>query len=193
VRQVCVYLGSSPGADPAYAVAVEALARACAERGLGIVYGGGNVGLMGVLADATLANGGEVIGVMPEHLVSKEIAHREITELRVTATMHERKEQMADLADGFIAMPGGYGTLEEITEMLTWNQLGLQAKPVVFLDIDRFWSPILAMFDAAVDCGFVRPSHRMLAQRAVTVDEAITLATAPVPETSHKWLDRDVR
>jgi uncharacterized protein (TIGR00730 family) len=193
MTRLCVYLASNVGNSPVFVEAAAKMGTALASREIGLVYGGGNVGLMGVLADATLAAGGEVIGVMPEHLVSKEIAHDGITELRVTANMHERKEQMADLADGFIAMPGGYGTLEEITEMLTWNQLGLQAKPVVFLDLDRFWSPLLSMFDAAVECGFVRPSHRMLAQRAVTVDEAIALATAPVPETPHKWLDRDVR
>ena len=136
---------------------------------------------MGVVADAVLAAGGEVIGVITDHLVGAEIAHPALTALEVVDSMHERKARMAELSDGFVALPGGFGTLDETLEMLTWNQLGLLAKPVVFLDVAGFFAPLFDFFDRAVDAGFVRPAHRMLAQRARTVDEAIALAIAPAP------------
>lgn len=188
-----VYCGSNAGSRPAYQEMATHLGTAMAHRGIGLVYGGGKVGLMGAVADAVLGGGGEVIGVIPDHLVRAEVAHEGLSELEVVGSMHERKARMADLSDGFIALPGGFGTYDEVLEMLTWNQLGLVAKPVVFLDVDGFFEPLLAMFDTAVASGFVRPAHRMLAQRARTVDEAIALALAPVPETPHKWLDRDAR
>lgn len=191
--RIGVYMGSNSGSSGTFVDVAEQLGACLARRGLGVVYGGGNVGLMGVVAEAALANGGEVIGVITEFLVGKEVAHDGLTELRVTATMHERKAVMADLSAGFIALPGGFGTIDEIAEMLTWDQLGLQAKPIVFLDVEGYWSPFLAMLDHAVDAGFLRPAHRVLAQRAVTVDEAIALATTPVPYMPHKWLDRDPR
>ncbi len=130
-----------------------------------VVYGGGKVGLMGQLADAALAAGGEVVGVMPAHLVEREIAHPGLSRLEVTSSMHERKAMMAELASGFIALPGGFGTFEEVIEILTWNQLGLMSKPVVFLDVDGFYTPLLDFFDRSVDARFVRPDHRSLAQR----------------------------
>ncbi len=188
---LCVYCGSNQGNDPEYAHAATSLGTAMAKRGLRLVYGGGNVGLMGVLADAVLAGGGEVIGVIPEALQRAEVAHTGLTRLEVVATMHERKARMAALADGFIALPGGFGTFDEVIEMLTWTQLGLQERSVAFLDVNGFFEPLLAMFDRARDAGFVRSSHRMLAQRARSVDEAIALALAPAPATTHKWLDRD--
>lgn len=191
--RLCVYCGSNAGANPTFAEAAESLGATLARRGIGLVYGGGNVGLMGVLADAALAAGGEVIGVIPEHLERAEVAHHGVTRLEVVRSMHERKARMADLADGFIALPGGFGTLDELVEMLTWNQLGLQAKSTVLLDVEGFFAPLFALFDRAVEAGFVRPAHRLLAQRALTVDEAVTLALAPVPATPHKWLDQDVR
>ena len=193
MSRLCVFCGSNTGTEPSYTETAVHLGSAMADRGIGLVYGGGNVGLMGVLADAVLDAGGEVLGVMPDFLVRAEIAHTGLTSLIPAASMHERKAMMADLADGFIALPGGYGTLDELAEALTWTQLGLQSKPVVLLDIDGFWTPLLAFFDAAVERGFVRPAHRTLAQRAVTVDEAIALATGPVPQTQHKWMDRDSR
>jgi uncharacterized protein (TIGR00730 family) len=186
-----VYCGSNSGSVPAFTEAAVQLGAALGRRGIGLVYGGGNVGLMGALADAALAEGGEVIGVIPEALERAEVAHHGVTKLEVVASMHERKARMAELADGFIALPGGFGTLDETVEMLTWTQLGLQSKPTVLLDVQGFFGPLLALFDAAVDAGFVRPAHRMLAQRAVHVDEAIALALAPVPAMPHKWLDRD--
>ena len=155
------------------------------------MYGGGKVGLMGQLADAALAAGGEVVGVMPAHLVDREIAHPGLSRLEVTSSMHERKAMMAELASGFIALPGGFGTFEEVIEILTWNQLGLMSKPVVFLDVDGFYAPLLDFFDRSVDARFVRPDHRSLAQRAVTVAEAIDRATSTPPATPHKWIDLD--
>lgn len=191
--RLCVYCGSNAGASSAFRDAAHALGEGMARRGITLVYGGGHVGLMGVVADAALAAGGEVIGVITDQLVSAEVAHRGVSALEVVPDMHQRKARFEQLSDGFIALPGGFGTYDEVLEMLTWNQLGLVAKPVVFLDHDGFFEPLLTMFDKAVECGFVRPSHRMLAQRARTVDEAIALALAPVPETPHKWLDRDAR
>jgi uncharacterized protein (TIGR00730 family) len=193
VPRLCVFCGSNVGTDPSFVDAAVRLGAAMAARDIGLVYGGGNVGLMGVVADAVIASGGEAIGVMPGFLVQAEIAHAGLTRLIEVDSMHARKARMADLADGFIALPGGYGTFDELAEALTWTQLGLQAKPVVLLDVGGFWTPLLAFFDAAVEHGFVRPTHRLLAQRALTVDDAIALATGPVPQTVHKWLDRDAR
>ena len=189
--RLCVFCGSNAGSAPAFADAATGLGSALASRGIGLVFGGGDVGLMGLVADAVMAGGGEAVGVIPDFLERAEVAHRGLTTLHVVGSMHERKARMADLADGFIALPGGFGTLDELAEALTWSQLGLQAKPVVLLDVDGFWEPLVRFFDAAVEHGFVRPTHRLLVQRAFTVDEAIALATSPVPETPHKWLDRD--
>jgi uncharacterized protein (TIGR00730 family) len=189
--RVCVFCGSSRGSSPGYAAAAAELGTALAGRGAGLVYGGGAVGLMGVVADAVLAGGGEVIGVMPEALVAREIAHRGVTELRVTKSMHERKAEMAALADAFIALPGGLGTFEELCEILTWSQLGLHAKPVVLLDVDAFWAPFVALLESAVAAGFLRPTHRDLAHRAASVAEALSLLDAPAPPAVHKWIDKD--
>ncbi len=190
-HRLCVYCGSNVGSSPVYAETAARLGASLAAREIGLVYGGGNVGLMGVLADAVLAGGGSVTGVIPEHLVRAEVAHRGLTELIVVSSMHDRKACMSDLADGFVVLPGGFGTLDETFEALTWGQLGLQSKPVVLLDVEGFFDPLLAMMDRAVDAGFLRPAHRMLAQRARTVDEALALALGPAPSTPHKWLDRD--
>lgn len=189
--RLCVYCGSNTGNVPAFADAARHLGTAFANRGIGMVYGGGSVGLMGIAADAAMGADGEVIGVITEQLVNAEVAHRGLTRLEVVPTMHERKARLSELADGFVVLPGDFGTVDEFAEMLTWNQLGITAKPVVLLDIDGFWEPLLAWMDKAVEAGFVRASHRMLAQRARTVDEAIALACSPVPDTPHKWLDRD--
>jgi uncharacterized protein (TIGR00730 family) len=156
----CVFCGSNGGARPSYASKMADLARCLVAEGIGIVYGGGNVGLMGVLADAALAEGGEVVGVIPRMLVDKEIAHRGLSELRVVGSMHERKALMADLSDAFIAAPGGYGTLDEFCEILTWTQLGLQRKPIGMLNVDGYFDRLLALFDHAVTEQFVKPMHR---------------------------------
>jgi len=188
---VCVFCGSNAGASESYVAAARELGAGLAASGLGVVYGGGKVGLMGQLADAALGAGGEVVGVMPAHLVEREIAHPGLTRLEVTDSMHERKALMAELATGFIALPGGFGTFEEVIEILTWNQLGLMSKPVVFLDVDGFYTPLLDFFDGSVEARFVRPGHRALAQRAITVSEAIDRATSTPPATPHKWIDLD--
>src|SRR5579872_2693044 len=159
-KRICVFCGSSPGSRPSYAAAATSLGRHLAASGVAIVYGGGKVGLMGALADAALAAGGEVIGIMPRSLVEKEISHRGLSDLRVVSSMHERKALMADLADAFIAMPGGYGTFEEFCEVLTWTQLGLQRKPCGILNTDGYYDQLLALFDHAVGEQFVKPVHR---------------------------------
>jgi uncharacterized protein (TIGR00730 family) len=156
----CVFCGSNRGANPLYAVAAAELARCLVASGIGIIYGGGKVGLMGVLADAALAEGGQVIGVIPRMLVEREIAHQGLSELHVVGSMHERKALMADLSDAFIAMPGGYGTLDEFCEILTWTQLGLQRKPIGMLNVDGYFDRLLDLFDQAVDQQFVRQKHR---------------------------------
>jgi uncharacterized protein (TIGR00730 family) len=189
--RVCVFCGSNAGASESFVAAARELGAGLAATGLGVVYGGGRVGLMGQLADAALEAGGEVVGVMPGHLADREIGHPGLSRLEVTGSMHERKALMAKLAAGFIVLPGGFGTLEEALEILTWNQLGLMSKPVAFLDIDGFYGPLLDFFDRSVEARFVRPEHRSLAQRAATVAEAIELATSPPPATPHKWLDLD--
>jgi uncharacterized protein (TIGR00730 family) len=191
--RVCVFCGSNRGASPAYAATAAELGTTLAVKGIGLVYGGGHVGLMGALADAALAAGGTVTGVMPDALVTKEIAHQGLTELRVTGSMHERKALMADLADGFIALPGGLGTFDELCEILTWGQLGLHTKPVVLLDVDGFWAPFLRLLDGAVAAGFLRAIHRDLAHVAGSVSEALALLEAPPPSPVHKWIDKDDR
>jgi len=189
--RVGVFCGSNVGGSPEFIEHAQRLGSAIARRGLGLVYGGGHVGLMGAVADAVLANGGEVVGVITEQLVRAEIAHGGLTSLEVVDSMHERKARMVDLSAGFVALPGGFGTLDETLEVLTWNQLGLVAKPVVFLDVEGYFGALFEFFDRAVDAKFIRGAHRMLAQRARTVDEAVAIAIAPTPETPHKWIDRD--
>jgi uncharacterized protein (TIGR00730 family) len=158
MRRVCVFCGASTGRSPVYAEAARAFGVTAAERGLGIVYGGGRVGLMGAVADAALAAGGEVIGVIPQQLVERELAHAGLPELHVVASLHERKALMAELCDAFAALPGGFGTLDELMEQLTWSQLGLHAKPVGLLDVDEFWRPLIALARHATEAGFVRES-----------------------------------
>jgi uncharacterized protein (TIGR00730 family) len=162
VTRVCVYAGSNAGDDARYAEVTRRLAVALVERGLGVVYGGGKVGLMGVLADAALTAGGEVIGVMPDALFGREVGHTGLTEMRLVGSMHERKATMASLADGFIALPGGLGTLEELVEIVTWAQLGLHAKPCGLLDVGGYYRSLTAFLDHAVHEGFLRPGGRAL-------------------------------
>jgi len=162
VKRVCVFCGSALGRRAVYADAARAMAAALLDRGLGLVYGGGSVGLMGALADAVLAGGGEVIGVLPKGLARKELAHRGLTELHLVASMHERKALMASLADGFVALPGGLGTLEEMFEILTWAQLGIHQKPVGVLDVDGYWTGLLGLLRHAAEEGFVRPEYATL-------------------------------
>ncbi|HEY7219850.1 MAG TPA: TIGR00730 family Rossman fold protein [Candidatus Binatia bacterium] len=162
MKKICVFTGSRHGISAAYANAARQLAHDLAERGFGLVYGGGNVGLMSVIADAVLALGGQVTGVIPDSLVSKEVAHRGLSELRVVQSMHERKALMAELSDGFIALPGGIGTLEELFEVLSWAQLGLHEKPCGLLNVAGYYDPLIAFLDGAVAQDFVKPKHRAL-------------------------------
>jgi uncharacterized protein (TIGR00730 family) len=162
MRRVCVFCGANAGARPEYGIAARALAAVLARRRLGVVYGGGNVGLMGTLADAMLLAGGEVIGVIPQHLVAREVAHRGVTELRIVDTMHQRKAMMNELSDAFIALPGGFGTLEEFFEILTWSQLGIHRKPSGLLNVSGYYDHLLAMLDHAVTEGFLLPANRKL-------------------------------
>jgi uncharacterized protein (TIGR00730 family) len=189
-RRICVFCGSSLGARPSYAEAAVSLGRYLAAHRIGLVYGGGKLGLMGALADSALAAGGEVIGIMPRALVEKEISHQGLTELRVVESMHERKAQMADLADAFITLPGGYGTFEEFCEVLTWTQLGLQRKPCGILNVDGYYDQLLALFDHAVAEKFLKPANRQIVL-ADTEPEILVRRLleyqAPVVE---KWIDR---
>ena len=191
MKRVCVFCGSNVGARPVYADAARAVGEALTRRGCGLVYGGGCIGLMGVVADAVLAHGGEVIGVIPDALVAKELAHRGLTELRVVGSMHERKASMADLADAFIALPGGYGSFEEFCEMLTWAQLGLHRKPCGLLNVDGYYDPLLALFDRAVTERFVRPVHRALVLEDRDPDRLLDRLAGYEPPTLEKWIDRD--
>lgn len=186
---VCVFCGSSAGVDPRYRNAAERLGAFLAERGHGVVYGGGRVGLMGALANAALAAGGRVIGVIPEALVAREIAHTGLTELHVTTGMHARKARMLELADAFVAMPGGFGTLDELFEILTWSQLGIHAKPIGLLNLAGYFDPLVRFLDHAVDRGFVRAEHRDLlpvAEDPVLLLDLMARQTTPrVP----KWTE----
>jgi uncharacterized protein (TIGR00730 family) len=173
MRRICVFCGSNPGQRPEYAEAARALGALLAQRGLGLVYGGGNVGLMGIVADAAMAAGGEVIGIIPEALMRLEVGHRNVSELRVVGSMHERKAMMAELADAFIALPGGIGTMEEIFEVWTWGQLGLHAKPAGFLDVAGFYGHLNAFLDHMTAEGFLKPRHRDMV--AVSGDPATLL------------------
>jgi uncharacterized protein (TIGR00730 family) len=162
IRSVAVFCGSSHGVDPIHTEAARRFGTTLASEGITLVYGGGRVGLMGELADATLANGGSVTGVIPRALWEREVGHRSLTALHVVETMHDRKSMMASLADAFIALPGGLGTLEEIFEIWTWAQLGIHTKPLGFLDVNGFWSPLMHFLDSTVATGFVRPQHRAM-------------------------------
>lgn len=176
------------GARPVYAVAARALGAEIARRGLGLVYGGAQVGLMGVIADAALAGGGEVIGVIPDVLMRKELAHPALTELRVVGTMHQRKAQMADLADAFIALPGGMGTFEEYCEVVTWAQLGLHRKPCALLNVAGFYDPLLSLVNNAVEDGFIRPAQRGLVLASPDIPGLFDLLDNYAPPSTSKWL-----
>ena len=173
LRSICVFCGASSGGDPRYAAAAAAVGERLAERGIQVVYGGGRRGLMGTLADAALAAGGRVVGVIPRGLVDRELAHPEVSELRIVDTLHERKAQMADLADGFIALPGGLGTLEELAEVLSWAQLDLHDKPVGLLDVGGYFEALEAFLDHAVAEGFVAERHRRLLLRDDDLDRLL--------------------
>jgi uncharacterized protein (TIGR00730 family) len=188
MQTICVFCASSTGRDPAFAAAARAFGAILARERITLVYGGGHVGLMGVLADAVLEAGGRVVGVIPRALWDREVGHRALTELHVVETMHERKALMASLADAFVALPGGLGTMEEIFEVWTWGQLGIHAKPCGFLDVAGYYAPLLAFLDQAVARGLVRPEHRAM---AIVDDDGQTLLrrlTEYEPPRVAKWV-----
>jgi uncharacterized protein (TIGR00730 family) len=193
LRSVCVFCGSNPGRRPEYRAGAAALGRHLAGRGIRVVYGGAHVGTMGALADAVLAAGGEITGVIPAQLVDAEVAHRGLADLRVVGSMHERKAVMASLADGFIALPGGVGTLDEFAEVVTWSQLGLHAKPTGLLNLLGYYDGLLSFLDHAVAERFVRPAHREMV--LADADPAGLLAAMarwrPEPGVAVKWMDAD--
>ena len=193
MKAICVYCGSNTGNRPAYAERATALGERIAREGLSLIYGGGNVGLMGLAADAALAAGGEVIGVIPEQLVTWEVAHKGVSRLEVVANMHERKMRMFDLADAFVALPGGFGTLDEMFEMLTWRQLGIGDKPCAFLDVDGFYAPLLQMIDRMVAERFLHPEQRADLWHGQDIGAMLAWMRSYTPATASKWIDEKRR
>ena len=189
LTSVAVYCGSNSGADPAFERAAVSLGRTLAERGIQLIYGGGHVGLMGAIADAVVENGGEGHGVITEALQAKELAHLGLTSLQVVGTMHERKAVMADAADAFIMLPGGFGTFDEFFEVVTWTQLGIHAKPCGILDVGGYFAPLGAMLDNAVSAGFIHPAHRDMVLMDGSPADLLDRLAAWTPVTVSKWLD----
>ena len=196
MQRLCVFCGSNAGHAPAYRAAAEDVGRRLAARGIELVYGGGNIGLMGAVADACLAAGGTVIGVIPEALMGKEVAgrtvdHRALTRMEIVDSMHTRKARMAELADGFIALPGGFGTFEEFCEILTWGQLGFHVKPMGLLNVNGFYDPLLRLFDHAVGEGFLRPQNRAMALADSDIDGLLAQMENYRAEPVSKWLKEE--
>ena len=196
MKSICVFCGSNAGHHPLYRQTAEQLGRLLAARGIALVYGAGNIGLMGAVADACLAAGGQVTGIIPQALMGKEVAgcavdHRALTRIEVVDSMHTRKARMAELADGFIALPGGFGTFEEFCEILTWGQLGFHVKPMGLLNVNGFYDPLLAMFDRAVADGFLRPQNRAMALCSDEIDDLLAQMAAYRPEPVDKWLKEE--
>ena len=192
LRSICVFCGSSVGNRPDYAAAAARFGRLLAEQSIRVVYGAGNVGLMGVLADAALAAGGEVVGVIPQMLVDRELAHRGITDLRIVGSMHERKALMAELSDAFVALPGGLGTYEELCEVLTWAQLGIHHKPCGCLNVLDYFTPLERLLDQAVSEGFMRPEHRSILIASNDPSDLLTLLAQHQPPVPEKWVGREI-
>ena len=193
MKSICVYCGSNAGSKPAYTERAIALGDRIAKEGLQLVYGGGNVGLMGIVADAVLAAGGEVVGVIPEQLVNWEVAHKGVTRLEVVANMHERKKRMFDLSDAFVALPGGFGTLDEMFEMLTWRQLGIGDKPCAFLDVEGFYTPLMGMTDRMVEERFLHPEQRNDLWHGDDLDAMVAWMRAYTPAQADMWMDEKRR
>ncbi len=191
LTSVCVYCGSSSRVSDRYKEAARALGRELASKGVALVYGGGQVGLMGIAADAALEGGGEVIGIIPSHIRDMEVDHTGLTELHVVDSMHTRKMMMFDRADAFVVLPGGLGTLDEMFEIITWRQLAIHDKPVVLVNIDGYWDPMISMIDGMIEAGFVRPEHKNLFSVVDTVEAiipALDQEPAPMIEPQTKWL-----
>jgi uncharacterized protein (TIGR00730 family) len=192
-QRLCVFCGSSMGYRPEYRSAAVTLGEIFVERGIELVYGGGNIGLMGVVADTVLAHGGHVIGVIPESLMALEVGHLGLTELRIVGSMHERKALMSDLSDGFIALPGGFGTIEEFCEVVTWSQLGIQSKPCALLNVENYFAPLLELFDQSVREGFLREENRRLVLDDTDALRLLEKMATFVPEPVPKWIGREER
>jgi uncharacterized protein (TIGR00730 family) len=190
IKAVCVYCGSAPGAKPIYAETAKAFGRALVEANMSLVYGGGRVGLMGLIADEVLAHGGRAVGVIPELLLKKEVGHTDLTELHVVPDMHERKKKMADLSDAFVAMPGGVGTFEELFEVYTWAQLGYHQKPVALLDVDGYYDPLLSMLQHTVEEGFMRRAYLDMLQVAADPAAMIDKLKRYIPPLHDKWAEK---
>ncbi|WP_376988343.1 TIGR00730 family Rossman fold protein [Bosea sp. R86505] len=191
MKSVCVFCGSNPGNDPVYAEGAHAMGAEIARRGMVLVYGGGAVGLMGIVADAALAAGGEVHGVIPRALREKEVGHHHLTRLEIVETMHIRKARMAELSEGFIAMPGGIGTFEELFEIWTWAQLGIHDKPLAFLNVAGFYDPLATFLDNTVEAGFLKQTHRAM---TITDTQPATLLDRMeqyVPVVTYKWVEKE--
>jgi uncharacterized protein (TIGR00730 family) len=193
LRAVCVFCGSSAPSESSYGEAARSLGGLLAQRGIRLVYGAGSTGLMGDLANAALAQGGDVTGVIPVGIFAREEGHTGLTELHQVRSMHERKQLMYDLSDGFIALPGGLGTLEELAEVATWSHLGLHNKPVVLLDVEAFWEPLVAQLDRMVGTGLLRKSSRSLIQRASSAEEALDVLASAEPSLPEKWISAEER
>jgi uncharacterized protein (TIGR00730 family) len=193
MKRVCVFCGSSAGTRPEYRACAEELGAELVRRNIGLVYGGGNIGLMGAIADSVLRAGGEAIGVIPEHLMTREIGHQRLTELHIVRSMHERKAMMADLSDAFVALPGGFGTLEEFFEVLTWSQLGLHVKPCGVVNVLGYYTPLLSMLGHAVEEHFLKPQNRALVLACDTPAALLQAFEEWRPVHVEKWLDRDER
>ena len=191
LKSICVFCGASPGSLPVFREAALAVGAELARRGVRLVYGGGDVGLMGAVADGALAGGGTVIGVIPEALAAQEIAHPGVSDLRVVRSMHERKALMAELSDGFVALPGGYGTFEEFCEVVTWTQLGVHSKSCGLLNVAGFYDPLLALIDGAVEKRFIRAEHRALVLSDTDFPALLAKMATFVAPTTPKWIDRD--
>jgi len=189
MKRVCVFCGSSVGKNPVYADGARRLGEVLLQRSLGLVFGAGHIGLMGVIADTVLAGGGQAIGVIPQALVDRELAHGRLTELRVVDTMHARKAAMADLADAFIALPGGFGTADELFEILTWAQLGLHTKPIGLLNTVRFFDPLLAWIDHAIAEALIKPKHRHLLQVSDDPETLLAMLASYQPIRESKWIE----
>jgi len=191
IKKICVYCGSSPGKNPAYSLAATSLAKILCERGIGLVYGGAAVGIMGTVADAVLESGGEVIGVIPKSLAVKEVAHDNLSELHVVASMHERKAMMADLANGFIALPGGWGTLEEIFEILTWAQLGFHDKPCGLLNIEGYYDGLITFLENSFEQQFVNELCRGMLIKSHDPNELLDQFSVYRAPKVRKWMGED--
>jgi len=188
LRRLCVFCGSRSGVRPEYAAAARELGRRMAEQRIELVFGGGKVGLMGILADSVLKHGGSAIGIIPRGLLEREVGHTGLTRLEVVQTMHERKARMAELSDGFVALPGGYGTFEELCEVVTWAQLGIHEKPCVLVDVAGYWQPLMAQIDVGVREGFVDPSMRSLLTSASTLDQLFQQLESFQPAPVQRWM-----